>query len=699
MKRIIVSTGIAALLLGALTTPARAILFGSIPNGSGSDLVIIDQVTGAATEVGAIGFKAVKGLAVRPSDGTMFASTGYVTGGANVGKILTVNTMSGGGTALPSQDLDGITALAFSPGGTLYATCRRFNTDHQPDVLCTINQLDGSATPVDQFQALDPNFLVEGFDGLAFDSGGTLYASTNNFTSGEPRLYTVNTATGVATVIGPIRTGGGVQLSAGVVDIRFLGSTLFGATSDGRIITIDKATGIYTVVGPTGLGNAEGLAELIVNTPTPTIPTPPTGTAPPTATPTPKPCAGKLAPVNPCAPGRGSKKTDCFMEWLVTPVPGLDRKGLPVKKVICYEGDPACDIDTNLGNKECTFQAQICLNNNDPRFPECQPLDITSFEVRKPNPDKPKDATDTANAATLEDQAANGFGITVVRKKVVVSLESSDSTPDDCSPPLPLRVPLKVTSSGKIRKFHKTFRIRGTTSLPTRPNVDTDVLNLECRPSTCGNGIVESDHEECDDGNRDAGDGCDPGCHIEPTPVPTNTPASTDTSRSHQYTASGHLHEHAADLADQYAGGLTDDHQYQRTDQHSARYLDAHADIGLEQPDRHGGRAAGAWWRYLHLGALRRRPEGRADVHAEPRLQRLQLQPAAGELRLPADQVQPAGSGACRLLQHADRRAGPQRRGAHRGAAVLRASRSGGGHRGGHRLRHPHRRRYGQHRL
>jgi len=64
-------------------------------------------------------------------------------------------------------------------------------------------------------------------------------------------------------------------------------------------------------------------------------------------------------------------------------------------------------------------------------------------------------------------------------------------------------------------------------------------MRIQCFPSTCGNGIVEVDHETCDDSNRVNGDGCDQGCQLEPppsTPTPTlaatNIPTATRTSTS-----------------------------------------------------------------------------------------------------------------------------------------------------------------------
>jgi hypothetical protein len=96
-------------------------------------------------------------------------------------------------------------------------------------------------------------------------------------------------------------------------------------------------------------------------------------------------------PNNDCSPGGGSAKTDCQMEWRFTPMPkslvnatptpDLFR-GRPRNRIVCYEGDPRCDIDTNLDNHRCTFRTAIVINNADPNLPDCSSAGgIAVFEV------------------------------------------------------------------------------------------------------------------------------------------------------------------------------------------------------------------------------------------------------------------------------------------------------------------------------
>ncbi len=245
-----------------------------------------------------------------------------------------------------------------------------------------------------------------------------------------------------------------------------------------------------------------------------------------------------LVPNNVCSSGGGSKSTDCQMEWRFTPVPVRyvnatptpDMfRGRPRNRIICYEGDPRCDFDANLGNHSCTFQSEIIINNQDANLPTCNPSSgIATFEVTRPNPSGNNDAADVANLGTLENQAGSGgFGVTVVRKKTPVSMGTTNNTQNLVGPPLPLVVPQPQTSNGSYSTGTKRIRIRSANPLIKK---DVDSLLLICRVSTCGNAITEVDHETCDDGNRNDGDGCNQSCHIEVViGTPTNTATRTDT--------------------------------------------------------------------------------------------------------------------------------------------------------------------------
>lgn len=194
--------------------------------------------------------------------------------------------------------------------------------------------------------------------------------------------------------------------------------------------------------------------------------------------------------------------------------------------MLCYEGDPRCDIDPDLGNNSCTLPLTPCINNTDPRLSSCTPSSIASFSVVKP----PRDAADEANREALEAAfGADGFGVSVTRRKDAVFAGTANATANLCGAPVGLQVPLAQRPSG-VRKKSKRVISRVVTE---SGSIDKDSLLLVCLPSTCGDGVIQPDHEQCDDGNRTNGDGCDQGCQLEglamQSPTPTGTRTNTPT--------------------------------------------------------------------------------------------------------------------------------------------------------------------------
>jgi Ca2+-binding RTX toxin-like protein len=132
-----------------------------------------------------------------------------------------------------------LTDLAFNPQEQLYGST--FST------LYTVNQLNGSLTPVGNFGT------GVSINGLVFSASGTLYGS------GGTGLYTINTSTGAATLVGNSGLPPGFG-SAG--DLAFLNGKLYEAVTDGAVsdlTLIDPATGAGQIVG-TIVGNPSVLA-------------------------------------------------------------------------------------------------------------------------------------------------------------------------------------------------------------------------------------------------------------------------------------------------------------------------------------------------------------------------------------------------------------------------------------------------------
>jgi hypothetical protein len=73
------------------------------------------------------GYSQVDGLAAR-SDDTLFGAVAN-GGGSNLGAVITINTATDAPTSVGSSGTSGINALAFSSGGTLYASCAIYSVN------------------------------------------------------------------------------------------------------------------------------------------------------------------------------------------------------------------------------------------------------------------------------------------------------------------------------------------------------------------------------------------------------------------------------------------------------------------------------------------------------------------------------------------------------------------------------------------
>jgi hypothetical protein len=181
--------------------------------------------------------------------GSASAQTLYVATGSNgvPGQLFTVNTATAAAT-LVGPILEGvnpisITGLAFQPGtGVLYAVSGGGGTD--PRSLFTIDPATGAATLIGAAGVLQAS-------DLSFNAGGTLFA----WRQGANQLATVNLATGVPTSLGASgiagTTGGGLALNGA-------GTAFLSATqATGTLDTVNTATGAGTT-GPTITGAVFG---------------------------------------------------------------------------------------------------------------------------------------------------------------------------------------------------------------------------------------------------------------------------------------------------------------------------------------------------------------------------------------------------------------------------------------------------------
>jgi hypothetical protein len=208
---------------GLAFDPTSGTLYGvevfAIAGSNDSYLLTVDPVTGWGTRLpGSLGFD-VQGLAFDPLSGTLYGVD------VDTDQLLVIDPVAVSATAVGPLGYGTVGGLAFDPNaGVLYAT------DHFTDLLLTVDRATGAASPV--------GALVAAFNlgGLAFDPDtNTLYGA--NYHLG---VYTIDTATGAATALGPA-TG------ARALAFDSLADELYGSGED--LLSIDTVSGTGQVVG------------------------------------------------------------------------------------------------------------------------------------------------------------------------------------------------------------------------------------------------------------------------------------------------------------------------------------------------------------------------------------------------------------------------------------------------------------------
>jgi kumamolisin len=94
-------------------------------------------------------------------------------------------------------------------------------------------------------------------------------------------------------------------------------------------------------------------------------------------------------------PAQGSKRHACAAEWLVERT-GIarSRRGIPLARQHCRDGDPACDLD-GVADGRCTVSVGLCLNVFDTRvlhprgpsrgLPLCEPGELRRVRILGPS--------------------------------------------------------------------------------------------------------------------------------------------------------------------------------------------------------------------------------------------------------------------------------------------------------------------------
>jgi cysteine-rich repeat protein len=203
----------------------------------------------------------------------------------------------------------------------------------------------------------------------------------------------------------------------------------------------------------------------------------------------------------------GETRNSCMAEWQIRLSNGQVSGGFPLRTQSCIDGDPGCDDDGKTDGS-CAFNVAVCADELDPRLPNCNPTQVASISIIKPNPLTASQAIDKANAETLAS-AIEPLGLTVKAGTTVLVPGTPITQRNDCTAAFHITVPHPAGLAGS-----KTLNLGAHDGLGAR--MTSNQVTLTCTPNTavCGNGKVELG-EQCDDGNHVACDGCAPTCRLE----------------------------------------------------------------------------------------------------------------------------------------------------------------------------------------
>lgn len=210
----------------ALAGPGLGTLYGT--NASGGELIRVRLSDGVGELVGAMGAGVVPALAVDPCTGTMYAGQG-----GGLPSLYTVDRTTGAATLVGDSGLGfaAIGALDFRPAKshrrpcTLYASVNIVGDGGTgSDHLATIDTSTGVATVIGPYgTCAGGSCTIEGMEAIAFGDRDTLIgAVTARSAAGAPGLYRINIRTGRArflTALADVVTG--LPPSGGLASLQF----------------------------------------------------------------------------------------------------------------------------------------------------------------------------------------------------------------------------------------------------------------------------------------------------------------------------------------------------------------------------------------------------------------------------------------------------------------------------------------------
>ena len=237
-------------LAGAPTASAQ--MFGVGFNGTAgpSTFYTINPATGAATPVGPVGFNRCGGMDVGPGN-VVFATCETA---AAVPVLITINPATGAGTQVGPTGITGAVGdISFRNDGVLFA----YDGSNDPvHTLFRLNTTTGAATIVG-----DTGLSVAPGNAMSIDLAGTTLFHSSTVGAPDPELNTLNQTTGQATQVMNLPIPGGCTSFAcrfSGMDVQPVTGTMFGLLNDSasgpgnrRLATINTTTGVVTIIGNT----------------------------------------------------------------------------------------------------------------------------------------------------------------------------------------------------------------------------------------------------------------------------------------------------------------------------------------------------------------------------------------------------------------------------------------------------------------
>lgn len=157
------------------------------------------------------------------------------------------------------------------------------------------------------------------------------------------------------------------------------------------------------------------------------------------------------APRRVLVPGGGAE-AECVLEWASTAPAARARRGRrPPPRLVCRDGDPACDTDQVIG--QCTVEVQPCAAVADGRLQRCAPRAPVAVRVAAPSSRTDAALRDLLSASLATVVAAAGAG------------------PGTCGPAVAVTLPLD--GRARVQRVVRTVA-------SADPGVDRDAVRVRC---------------------------------------------------------------------------------------------------------------------------------------------------------------------------------------------------------------------------